>query len=490
MKQTLDGNDIIRAMQERHKSISSKQGLDPREAQAFENDLRSLLDDNPDHPVFAFQLGTYYMQIERTGEAIALIKMAMQNGAMGSAPLLNMAAAYKSSHHDDQAEKCYKDALEEARKEGDTDAMAHSYHGLASLYVNRGTPDVCIMYAKKALELNPTDRHALWNKGLAHLERGDWEEGFKLYHEAGFTSSEHKGSERKIKDYNGAPQWDGKPKPDGSKPLVVCYGEQGVGDEVMFASMLPDLFRDCDVILDVDKRLENLMRDSFPEAKGVYTTSSISDFPFWAKDYPIDAMVPMGSLGYWYRKTSKDFPKVPFFKANEAKREAWRERLKDFKGLKVGICYYGGLKKTRQDKRSIAPPRLENILKIEGIDWFSLQYHQWSADVAAKYGAEFGVPIHHWGDAIDDWDEMAAFISELDLVITINSSLHHLCGALGVKQWCLTPKYCAWRYGVSGPSPWYDNCELFRQKKDDDWETVLRNVATELRALTAKEVAA
>ena len=68
----------------------------------------------------------------------------------------------------------------------------------------------------------------------------------------------------------------------------------------------------------------------------------------------------------------------------------------------------------------------------------------------------------------------------LDLVITVNTSLHHLAGALGVKQWCLTPVYCAWRYGQSGPSPWYGNCEMYRQKKDGDWKGVLSRVASDL----------
>jgi hypothetical protein len=68
----------------------------------------------------------------------------------------------------------------------------------------------------------------------------------------------------------------------------------------------------------------------------------------------------------------------------------------------------------------------------------------------------------------------------LDLVITVNTSLHHLAGALGVKQWCLTPQYCAWRYGQTGDSPWYGNCTMFRQKKDGDWKGVLAHVATDL----------
>jgi hypothetical protein len=70
-------------------------------------------------------------------------------------------------------------------------------------------------------------------------------------------------------------------------------------------------------------------------------------------------------------------------------------------------------------------------------------------------------------------------------VITVNTSLHHLSGALGAKQWCLTPVMCAWRYGVSGPSPWYGNCEMIRQKKAGDWKPVMADVAKRLAGLAA-----
>lgn len=491
MKEAVGGADIISRMQQRHMDLFARPDVHPNEFRQFEHDLKELLNDNPDHPVLLFSLGTFYMQMEQTALACALLRRSMECGAAGAAPWLNLAAAYKSNHIDDEAEECYRKALNVATAEEDELSKNHAMHGIGSLYINRGEPDTAIYWSEKALKIDPNDRHAMWNKGLASLEKGDFETGFRLYHEAGFIADPKKRPERKIKDYNGVPQWDGKPKADGSKPLVVCYGEQGVGDEVMFASMLPDLFKDCDVILDVDKRLENLMRDSFPEAKGVFTTSSIGDRSPWLKDYPdLDAMVPMGSLGYWYRKKKSDFPKVPFFKANEEKRAKWRELLKPYKGLKVGLSYWGGLKKTRTDKRSIPLDRFGDVFKVEGINWFSMQYHDWSADVAARVGTGLNTTIHHWQDAIEDWDEMAAFISELDLVITVNNSLHHLAGALGVKQWCLTPKYVAWRYGTQGPSPWYGNCEMFRQKKDDDWHRVLKDVETELRALTAQEVAA
>jgi hypothetical protein len=105
-------------------------------------------------------------------------------------------------------------------------------------------------------------------------------------------------------------------------------------------------------------------------------------------------------------------------------------------------------------------------------------------------GERIGVPIYHWGDAIAEYEDTAGLLMNLDLVITVNTSLHHLAGSLGVKQWCLCPQMIAWRYGISGDSPWYGNCTMFRQKKDGDWKGVIARVAAQLTTLANGKLAA
>jgi hypothetical protein len=95
-------------------------------------------------------------------------------------------------------------------------------------------------------------------------------------------------------------------------------------------------------------------------------------------------------------------------------------------------------------------------------------------------GGKLGVPIYHWGDAIAQYEDTAGLLMNLDLVITVNTSLHHLAGSLGVKQWCLCPKFIAWRYGVAGDSPWYGNCEMYRQETDGYWNPVIGRAAADL----------
>jgi hypothetical protein len=482
--------DAIQALQDEHMALTKEACSDPNKWASLERKYLHWLNRYPDRPELLFQLGTYYMQQDKRGLAIALIERSVKCGALGAGPYLNIAAAYKQDHNDEKAREYYDKALEESEKHPPPGPVnkdkAFALHGIGSLFVNAGQPALCKLWSERALAVDPDDRHALWNKGLAHLELGEWEEGFRIYDTAGFDPGGIMPTERKLKTYGGLPKWDGTPG-----QTVVTYGEQGVGDEIMFASMIPDLMKDCKVIVDCDVRIEKMLKRSFPELEAVYPTSDVNaPFP-WKADHKIDAYVPMGSLGRHYRKTAADFPKVAYLKADPEKIEIWGEHLASLpKGLNVGLSWAGGLQKTRFDKRTIILDHMKPLLETKGVNFISLQYHKWAADECARVGSQFSVPIYHWGDAIADYEDTAGLLMNLDLVITVNTSLHHLAGALGVKQWCMTPVMCAWRYGVTGNSPWYGNCEMLRQKKDGDWKHVINNAAAKLATLAQGRLAA
>ena len=478
--------DAIQQLQDDHFALTKAGETEPQKWDALEARYLQLLNKFPDRPELLFQLGTFYLQREKRGLAIALIERSVSCGALGAGPYLNIAAAYKQDHNDERALEYYQKALVEADKNPtpgpvNTD-KAFALHGIGSLYVNAGQPEKCKEWSEKALAVDPNDRHALWNKGLAHLELGEWEEGFRIYDTAGFDTTGNMPTERKVKTYGGLPKWDGTPG-----KTVITYGEQGVGDEIMFCSMIPDLMRDCRVIIDCDKRIERMLKRSFPDVEAVYPTSDVNaPFP-WIKDHKVDAYVPMGSLGRHYRKKALDFPKVAYLKADPAKVEEWGQHIATLpKGLNVGISWAGGLKKTRFDKRTIVMDHLAPILTTQGANFISLQYHPWAAEECARVGGKLGVPIYHWGDAIADYEDTAGLLMNLDLVITVNTSLHHLAGALGVRQWCLTPVMCAWRYGIRGASPWYSNCTMIRQTTEGDWKPVIQAAADGLADLVQR----
>lgn len=455
------------------------------------DDYRKLVNDFPDNPAVLFGAGLAFRYMDQPGMAVAMFHRSVQEGALGAAAWLNLGASYKLIHADEKAKEAYREAMKQAQEypvldeSGANKDLAAAYHGMASLFVNANRSNEVIYWTDKALKIRPNDRFAKWNRGLALLEMGEWEEGFRLYHETGFIADDEKPMERKLKTYGGLPFWDGTPG-----KTVICYGEQGVGDEIMYSTILPDLMRDCRVIVDCDPRLERIFRRAFPEAEAVYPTSEITAPYDWIASHKVDAQIPMGSLGMFYRKKAADFPKVPVLSADPEIAARWRGILEPWRGLRIGISWRGGLPSTRQDKRSIPLIEWKDILTIPGVHFFSLQYQNEAADEAAHVGNELSVPIHHWGDMIASYDETAGFLANIDAVITVNTSLHHLAGALGTRQYCLTPVMCAWRYQNRGPSPWYGNCEMLRQSNDDEWSPVLKRAASRVKDMLSVRAAA
>lgn len=482
----MDLRDIIEGLYAEQSRMLGDPATKPEQWANLERKWEYYHNQYPEHPDIAGAYGVLFIHTGRPALGAVMMERARNLGVQGAGTWLNQAVAYKKEHHDELAARCYKEALKIAEAnpklndKGINEDKAHAFHGLAGLYVNAGQPHKCIYWAEKALKIDPEDRFARWNKALAHLELGDWETGFRLYDEAGFIASPLKPMERKLKTYGGLPRWDGT-----KGQTVITYGEQGVGDEIMYLSMLPDLMKEANVIVDCDKRLKGFIERSFPGLDAVYTTSDWNA-PFdWIKNHKVDAFVPMGSLGRHFRKKDTDFPKVPYLKADPEKVRKWADTLGPRTGYRVGISWAGGLKTTRFDKRTVPLDDWADILKTPGVEFYSLQYRNHyanrPADEAAKVGNDTGVPIHHWEDMIRDYEETAGLMMNLDLVITVNTSLHHLCGALGVEQWCLCPKYIAWRYGIRGPSPWYGNCTMLRQREDGSWNNVMGQVQSMLR---------
>lgn len=492
----------IASMQYEHQAIMSEKPFDMARAQRLEARLNGFLNNYPDNMHVVYSLATLLSQTNRAGAAINLFRRAIQMGLDGPDAWNNLGSAYKVEHKDASAAECYELAIAQCEKAErqiakrkrngkeplyPPEAVRASHnaalHGMASLYVNAGRPEKIIEWADKALAVNPTDRYALWNRGLGYLESGQWAKGWEAYDVAGFMPGDQP-IERKLKDYGGLPRWNGE-----KGKLVVCYGEQGVGDEIMFASMLPDLMRDCRVIIDCDPRLEHLFKQSFPEAEAVYPTSARDDPYPWIANHQVDAYVPMGSLGRYYRPDAASFPRTPYLKADPDIAAKWSNYLGRTDKLRVGISWAGGLKKTRFDQRSIPLREWKEVLSVPGIEWHSFQYHAEAAQEAADVGRQAGVPIHHWSDVIASYDKTAGLLQSMDLVITVNTSLVHLAGALGIRTWCLTPVMCAWRYGCSGPNPWYGSVEMVRQRQAGEWGPIMKSVAATLRREAKREAA-
>ncbi len=258
---------------------------------------------------------------------------------------------------------------------------------------------------------------------------------------------------------------------------IVVTAEQGLGDQIMFMSCLRDLCIDgVGGILECDKRLVELFRRSFPSFE-VVAASTDDVLVKLASERNVRHRLPMGALPARYRSELTDFPAHQgYLCADLNKRKRWRERLALLgPGPYVGISWKGGSVQTRTKLRSIPPSLWSGILGLQG-QFVSLQYGESDEDLD-ELSVQSGKTVHHWPEAIADYDETAALVCELDLIVSVCTAVIHLGGALGRPTWVLVPAVAEWRYLIRGTRmPWYPSVRLFRQAQGESWAEVMHRV--------------
>lgn len=406
---------------------------------------------------------------ERIGLAHALMYAAHKLAPEEPVILNNLGICYEKAQNLDDAEKYFVKAL--ARNQNDYLTLTN----LAFVYLQKGEPVKSINCGEKAIALAPKVPHARFNMGQAQLLQGNYREGWKNY-EANL--GKHQGRKERI--YGNLPRWTG----EANNLTLIAYGEQGIGDEISFASCVPDLQKENTVIIECDHRLANLFRRSFK--CDVYGTRYKKGRIEWPYKHSIDATVALGSLPGFYRNDLSDFPGTPYLTADPERRVQWRALL-DSLGpkLKVGIAWTGGMKRTATIRRSLELDELQPVLRQDAT-FISLQYKD-SPEIEVME-ERHGIKIHHWRHAMqtEDYDDTAALVAELDLVITVQQSAVHLAGGLGVPTWAMIPKAPLWRYGLTGDTmPWYSSVRLYRQRAE--WVHTIAEVATDLRKLIASK---
>jgi len=408
-----------------------------------------------------FLLGYIALQHEQLGLAYNLNRMAHYMVPHRAEPLNNMGMCFSErwANPDDlqEAENCFRSALEAEPDD------PFAYNNLSLCAIHKCQPHEAIKYADLALKAKPGMIQALDNKALACLMVQDWATGWECYEAALGHIKERK--ERVYCDPP-EPRWDGK-----HANTIVLYQEQGIGDVISFGTILPDALSLIEnPILEVDARLQGLFERTFPKAK-VYGTYYKNEVP-WTDDYQIDGRIAFGSLGRLFRRNAKEFPGTPYLVADTERRIQWRALLDSLGSKpKIGIAWTGGIPKTGTQKRSLSLEALAPILKSVDADWISLQYKDARDEIAAFHG-KHGVKIHHWRRAAEAWDydETAALVAELDLVISVTTAVVHLSGALGKECWVLAPAKPRWFYQMQGEKiPWYNSIEMFRQDVKFNW---------------------
>jgi tetratricopeptide (TPR) repeat protein len=357
-------------------------------------------------------------------------------------------------------------------------------HADAELWSNRGIAlqdlgrlDQAIDSYENALRIKPDHRLAAFHRSLALLMRSDFGLAWPDY-ELRLLSEDRPKPPRSF------PAWNGEPLPEGA---LFVHGEQGIGDEIMFASCLPDVLAiQPATVIACTAKLEPIFRRSFPGAT-VMSLQHASEPAADSHFADVKTMTPIGSLPRYFRPSRESFPRhTGYLVADPRLVEEYRSRLSCLgSGPKIGISWRGGSIQTRRALRTLNTEQLAQLLSTPGVQFVDLQYDSRPEGDGIERALAEGKLVH-WQDALDDYDRTAALVCALDSIVSVCTALIHLAGALGRPVWVMAPHSPEWRYGISGPTmPWYPSVHVERQPTAGDWSSVVRAVQSQLLAVAA-----
>ncbi|WP_084536795.1 tetratricopeptide repeat protein [Azospirillum halopraeferens] len=347
---------------------------------------------------------------------------------------------------------------------------------------NRGTMDRVlerpgdgVRYLERALRVDPGFALAGWNLGLLHLARGDLAQGWDGYDRRFSARQLQKARQIPV------PRWTGN-RLAGRRLLV--WNEQGLGDEILFASCYRDLERaGGPVVLECDRRLVSLFARAFPRA--TVRAETVDARGGETIDPPdVDVQCPAGSLPRLLRDRPDRFPAAPAFLAPDPERAAlWRERVAATgPGLRVGIAWRSQVVTAHRERSYISLGDWAPVLAVPGVQAITLQYGDCAAEIADAE-ARFGVRIHRWADLDlkDDLEGVAALVANLDLVLTPSMAIGELAGALGVPVWRIGVR--DWTWLGTGVRPWFPSMRAFAARPGEELRDVPRRIARLLTAM-------
>lgn len=445
-----------------------------RHDEAFEL-ANALLNEEADDPEALYLMGSIHAAAGRMGMAHAFFLRVTQLAPRRPEAWNNLGMSLQHLWRSREARECFQRGLRLKH-------CAPYLANIATTYVEASEPARAVHFAEQALAIDPTHTGAAITQGFGRLALGDWAQGWKGYAQA------LGGPHRKQMDY-GLPEWQGEP---GCRVLV--YGEQGLGDEVMYASCLPDLLAISErVALDCDKRLQTLLARSFPAVE-VHGTRH-EQVNTWCDPMVWTHQCPIGRLPEIFRHDWRDCPGTPYLAANpeflvmyDALQALWADDRP-----RIGLAWSGGLASTGGQRREMGIEAWRPFIEAHSeYAFFSLQYR----DDAAEQIKASGLPVKHFQAAVGRGaavDHTAAYLAHMDLVLGPPTTVHHLAGALGVPSVTLVPALHGWMFGAyqGEQFAWFKSCRLFRQRQGEAWIDTVRRFRDEpvVRALRRRSEA-
>jgi hypothetical protein len=349
-----------------------------------------------------------------------------------------------------QAIKSYQQALQLAP------SLHDSRIALATCLQARGEVQQALVECAKVLKAAPDHAEAHWNYALLLLLQGNYGAGFREYEwrwkKRRFTSPVRKFSE---------PRWYGDSL---SGKTLLVYAEQGLGDTIQFCRYLPLLVEHGgSVVFECHQPLATLMQS---------LGETIRIVPFGQMLPPFDYHVPLLSLPHLLGSSFETIPaSVPYLSSPKERLLFWRSVMPTDNMLKVGLCWAG--KAYPDPARSCSPSVLQPFTAVQHVSWISLQMGEGASTQP--------FPLTDLTMLVQDFADTAGLVAQLDLVITIDTAVAHLAGALGKETWLMVPSAPDWRWGVDRKNcPWYPTMRLFRQQHAGRWDDVIKQLSATL----------
>ncbi len=365
--------------------------------------------------------------------------------------LNNVGILYEKLHDAETAKEYYKKSLK-------IKPNYEAFHNLGVLYRNERNLDESIRCLKEALKFQPYNDETLKSLGMTYLHKKDIKNGHK-YFEKSRTSIFHKSERKKYRNY-----WDGKEHLD--KTLLVYYFV-GYGDHIMFSRYLPFLKKFFKKVkVSEPEALQSLFRDNFP---GIEVTNTEDD------DYDYSA-----NIMELYNVLKMDFDHIPYsegyYKADATLVKKFKEEHFATNKPKIGLFWQGNPNVLKN--RSIKLKELDKVLALENIDFYSFEIDDVENQISAY------PHIKDLKPALKDFSYTAAALMNLDILVTIDSAIAHLAGALGVKTYLLLPYASEWRwFDDTETTPWYDSVTIFKQTENWIWQDVVERLYDKLKNL-------
>jgi tetratricopeptide (TPR) repeat protein len=448
--------------------------------------LARILRTVPDHVGALFDWGVIQMQLDRVSEAVAtfsqVVTLAPAHAeALNNLGVLRHALAeheaalehYESClvHQPEYSEARYNlgsllqemsepeaAAAEFRRVLEKTPEHAAAWTNLGNCLLGQGFPERALQCYERTLALTPGEQAAIWNAGLAHLTAGRYTEGWKGY-ECRFDVP---GATPRRKTL--VPRWQGESL---AGKRIWVWAEQGLGDSLQFCRYLPILSdQGATVVFEVPAVLHGLLGSL---RSPIEVVAPHSNRPIVA-----DFQIPLMSLPALAATTIETIPTPEgYLRASPELRECWRQRLQSVQEqFRVGFVWQGNPRYKNDRTRSLPADGLAPLRSVPGVALINLQFGKAvPAEVATlDLSAEIG-----------NFASTAALVAELDLVVTVDTSMAHLAGALGKECWVMLGCSADWRWlQHRSDSPWYSHHRLFRQPVAKDWSSVVTDVAAAL----------